>query len=250
MDPDVLDLHRSEIELAGAPGVFVAAAGAEIAQEAGAAGNPTDAPATAIGALRHVHAGGAALGFGVGEDDVVKRHVHIRADEKAAAKTRTAAARNVSPAAITTDRFSCVSFVAIFAIGLALTLIHLVSIPITNTSVNPARSTGPALFVGGWALAQRHGLAVADLLDACSTDLQERQRFTSRVNAGLAGPRATAAVLTGLPVAGIGLGQMIGAKPLIVLCSGGVGGVLLVVGVVLACAGLLWSDAITGKALR
>jgi aquaporin Z len=40
------------------------------------------------------------------------------------------------------------------AIGLALTLIHLVGIPVTNTSVNPARSTGPALFVGGWALAQ------------------------------------------------------------------------------------------------
>ncbi len=40
------------------------------------------------------------------------------------------------------------------AIGLVLTLIHLISIPVTNTSVNPARSTGPALFVGGWALAQ------------------------------------------------------------------------------------------------
>ena len=40
------------------------------------------------------------------------------------------------------------------AIGLALTLIHLISIPVTNTSVNPARSTGPALFEGGWALAQ------------------------------------------------------------------------------------------------
>ena len=40
------------------------------------------------------------------------------------------------------------------AIGLGLTLIHLISIPITNTSVNPARSTGPAIFVGGWALAQ------------------------------------------------------------------------------------------------
>jgi len=40
------------------------------------------------------------------------------------------------------------------AIGLALTLIHLVSIPVTNTSVNPARSTGPALFVGGWAIKQ------------------------------------------------------------------------------------------------
>jgi aquaporin Z len=40
------------------------------------------------------------------------------------------------------------------AIGLSLTLIHLVSIPVTNTSVNPARSTGPAVFVGGWALEQ------------------------------------------------------------------------------------------------
>jgi len=40
------------------------------------------------------------------------------------------------------------------AIGLALTLIHLISIPVTNTSVNPARSTGPALFAGGWALQQ------------------------------------------------------------------------------------------------
>jgi aquaporin Z len=46
-----------------------------------------------------------------------------------------------------------VSFAGI-AIGLALTLIHLISIPVTNTSVNPARSTGPALFVGDWALSQ------------------------------------------------------------------------------------------------
>src|SRR6185295_18001771 len=40
------------------------------------------------------------------------------------------------------------------AIGLCLTLIHLISIPVTNTSVNPARSTGPALFAGGWAIGQ------------------------------------------------------------------------------------------------
>jgi aquaporin Z len=40
------------------------------------------------------------------------------------------------------------------AIGLALTLIHLISIPVTNTSVNPARSTAPAIFVGGWAIEQ------------------------------------------------------------------------------------------------
>jgi aquaporin Z len=50
------------------------------------------------------------------------------------------------------------------AIGLALTLIHLVSIPITNTSVNPARSTGPALFVGGWALAQLWMFWIAPLI--------------------------------------------------------------------------------------
>jgi aquaporin Z len=50
------------------------------------------------------------------------------------------------------------------AIGLALVMIHLVSIPITNTSVNPARSTGPALFVGGWALAQLWMFWVAPLV--------------------------------------------------------------------------------------
>ena len=52
-----------------------------------------------------------------------------------------------------TDARAPKGFAAI-AIGLALTLIHLISIPVTNTSVNPARSTGPAIFVGGWALAQ------------------------------------------------------------------------------------------------
>jgi aquaporin Z len=50
------------------------------------------------------------------------------------------------------------------AIGLALTLIHLISIRVTNTSVNPARSTGPALFVGGWALAQLWLFWIAPLI--------------------------------------------------------------------------------------
>ena len=52
------------------------------------------------------------------------------------------------------------------AIGLALTLIHLISIPVTNTSVNPARSTGPALFVGDWATAQLWLFWVAPLAGA------------------------------------------------------------------------------------
>jgi aquaporin Z len=52
------------------------------------------------------------------------------------------------------------------AIGLGLTLIHLISIPVTNTSVNPARSTGPALFVGDWALGQLWLFWAAPILGA------------------------------------------------------------------------------------
>jgi aquaporin Z len=52
------------------------------------------------------------------------------------------------------------------AIGLALTLIHLISIPVTNTSVNPARSTGPAVFVGGWAIQQLWLFWVAPIIGA------------------------------------------------------------------------------------
>ena len=52
------------------------------------------------------------------------------------------------------------------AIGLGLTLIHLISIPVTQTSVNPARSTGPALIVGGWAIAQLWMFWVAPILGA------------------------------------------------------------------------------------
>jgi aquaporin Z len=64
-----------------------------------------------------------------------------------------------------TDRRAPAGFAPI-AIGLGLTLIHLISIPVTNTSVNPARSTGPALIVGDWALAQLWLFWVAPLAGA------------------------------------------------------------------------------------
>jgi aquaporin Z len=64
-----------------------------------------------------------------------------------------------------TDRLANVAFAGI-PIGLVLTLIHLVSIPIDNTSVNPARSIGPAVFVGGWALGQLWLFIVAPILGA------------------------------------------------------------------------------------
>ena len=60
------------------------------------------------------------------------------------------------------------------AIGLALTLIHLISIPVTNTSVNPARSTGPALFVGDWATSQLWMFWVAPLIGAALAGLVYR----------------------------------------------------------------------------
>ena len=64
-----------------------------------------------------------------------------------------------------TDKRAPAGFAPI-AIGLALTLIHLISIPVTNTSVNPARSTGPALMVGGWAIGQLWMFWVAPLIGA------------------------------------------------------------------------------------
>jgi len=57
------------------------------------------------------------------------------------------------------------------AIGLCLTLIHLISIPVTNTSVNPARSTGPALMVGGWAITQLWMFWVAPIIGAAIAGL-------------------------------------------------------------------------------
>jgi len=67
------------------------------------------------------------------------------------------------------------------AIGLGLTLIHLISIPVTNTSVNPARSTGPALIVGGWALQQLWLFWVAPLIGAALAGFAYRWLGTARL---------------------------------------------------------------------
>jgi tight adherence protein B len=99
-----------------------------------------------------------------------------------------------------------------------------------------------------WQLASDHGLAIATLMRAAQRDIAERQRFSARVSSGMAGARATAAILAGLPVLGVLLGHLIGARPLSFLLSGHAGGWLLVVGAMLACGGLLWSDRITDRA--
>jgi aquaporin Z len=76
------------------------------------------------------------------------------------------------------------------AIGLALTLIHLISIPVTNTSVNPARSTGQALFVGGWALQQLWLFWVAPIVGAALAGFAHTSLFESRAAGGNAVPAA------------------------------------------------------------
>ena len=75
------------------------------------------------------------------------------------------------------------------AIGLGLTLIHLVSIPVTNTSVNPARSTGPAIFVGGWALAQLWLFWVAPIIGGALGGILYRW-LSDQPSAAVTGTRA------------------------------------------------------------
>jgi tight adherence protein B len=99
-----------------------------------------------------------------------------------------------------------------------------------------------------WHLAAEHGLAMSTLMRAAQRDIVERQRFSGQVMAAMAGARATAAILAGLPVLSVVLGQLIGADPVAFLLAGHVGGWLLVVGVTLVCGGLLWSDRITDRA--
>lgn len=98
-----------------------------------------------------------------------------------------------------------------------------------------------------WQLAGEHGLAMSALMRAAQRDIAERQRFSASVTASMAGARATAAILASLPVLSVLLGQAIGARPVAFLLGGHAGGLLLVVGVTLACAGLLWSDRITDR---
>jgi aquaporin Z len=79
------------------------------------------------------------------------------------------------------------------AIGLALTLIHLISIPVTNTSVNPARSTGPALFVGGWAIGQLWLFWLAPIVGAVIAGWVSRVVFDSEEEPAIVGNPSKAA---------------------------------------------------------
>jgi tight adherence protein B len=99
-----------------------------------------------------------------------------------------------------------------------------------------------------WVLARQHGLPLADVLAAVAQDLDQRARFARQTQAKMAGPRASAGVLTALPLIGVVLGEAIGADPLRVLASG-LGQVVLVIGVAFMCAGVQWSARLTQRAV-
>jgi tight adherence protein B len=115
-----------------------------------------------------------------------------------------------------------------------------------ETSVLPAQWERLAVC---WQLAADHGLAMSALMQAAQRDIAERQRFSSQVRSAMAGARATAAILAGLPLLSVVMGQLIGARPMAFLLGGQLGGRLLVVGVMLVGGGLLWSDRITDQAI-
>jgi len=113
--------------------------------------------------------------------------------------------------------------------------------------------TGPAAELGrvaaAWSLAEQHGVPLADVLIGVHDDIRWRVRFEAGVQALLAGPRATAGVLTALPGLGVGLGQLLGADPIGVLRGGPLGQVLLIVGLGLVAAGRAWTEQILRRAV-
>jgi tight adherence protein B len=96
----------------------------------------------------------------------------------------------------------------------------------------------------GWELASRQGLAITPMIDAVVLDASERLAADSERAGQVAGPRVSGYVMAALPVMGLLLGAGMGADPVQVLARSGIGNVLLVVGVTLTCAGLLWSARI------
>lgn len=99
-----------------------------------------------------------------------------------------------------------------------------------------------------WELAERHGVKLAGLLSQIRDRLSARNSHDDATAASLNGPQASALILMALPLAGLAMGTAMGAAPLGLLLGGGLGGVLLVAGVGLVCAGFLWSQHIISGA--
>ena len=115
-------------------------------------------------------------------------------------------------------------------------------LPTGNSGVH-----GPnhASLAKAWALSRRHGLPLADLLDAVRRDILASARFAARIEATMSGPRASAAVLAALPTLGLLLGEAMGAAPLHVLTRTSAGGWLMITGSAFILVGVAWSARLT-----
>lgn len=131
----------------------------------------------------------------------------------------------------------------------ALRLGETVPAALARSAPHPALTDDVDRVAAAWALSDRHGIPLATLLTSVATDVRWRVDFGNRVRAELAGPRATATVLTLLPVLGLGFGQLMGADPVGVLRNGVLGAVLLVGGTLLTAAGVAWSERILASAV-
>lgn len=116
-----------------------------------------------------------------------------------------------------------------------------------SRAASPATARALTQLCQAWILVRRHGLPLADVLDAVHHDLDTRVRFARQVLARMAGPRASATILALLPIVGIALGEAMGAHPIHVLTTTTAGQFLLVVGVALVCAGVTWSARLTNQ---
>lgn len=112
-----------------------------------------------------------------------------------------------------------------------------------GTAFAKVTSIGPLV-----SLAASHGIPLAGLCEQAHAHLEQVQRHRGSTAASLQGPRTTALVLTLLPVVGILMGTAMGADPLGLLFGGGLGGILLVVGVGLCCAGFAWAQVVLNRA--
>lgn len=99
-----------------------------------------------------------------------------------------------------------------------------------------------------WELADRHGVQLSGLLSQIRDRISARNNHDDATAAALNGPQASAVILMFLPLAGLAMGTAMGAAPVGLLLGGGFGGVLLVAGTGLVCAGFLWSQQIIGGA--
>jgi tight adherence protein B len=120
--------------------------------------------------------------------------------------------------------------------------------PVT-TDGEPATSAGPfGWLAAAWQLSATTGAGLAEVLDDVAQTARARRQHQREIAALLAGQRATAALLAGLPVFGLGLGAAMGLHPLVVILSTPLGEAMLLLGVMLELVGLGWTDRIVRSA--